>query len=49
MNLFINWEMNILKIKYKDIVKKASYGACDKSRFEMVIVCCLRGADAPLF
>jgi hypothetical protein len=30
MNLFINWGMNILKIKYMDIVRKASYGACDK-------------------
>ena len=27
---FINRRMNILKIKYMDIVRKASYGACDK-------------------
>jgi len=30
MNPFINWGMSILKIKYKDIMRKASYGACDK-------------------
>jgi hypothetical protein len=30
MNLFINWGMNILKINYMDIMRKASYGACDK-------------------
>jgi len=27
MKLFINWGMNILKIKYVDIMLKASYGA----------------------